>query len=93
MPSVLTFWQRLFEKHLLSAAIEKLVRLAVLMSIVASIGGNAGTQNVAVAVRAIGVRQVDVVLTRNFMFREVVVALLNGFVVACLAGLVFYVWL
>ena len=73
-------------------AIEQLVALAVLMPIVASMGGNAGTQTVAVAVRAIALRQLDPLSTRNFIFREVLVAFLNGLVFAVLAGLVSYVW-
>ena len=72
--------------------IEQLVALAVLMPIVASMGGNAGTQTVAVAVRAIALRQLDSLSTRNFIFREVLVALLNGLVFAGLAGIVSFVW-
>lgn len=72
--------------------IEQLVALAVLMPIVASMGGNAGTQTVAVAVRAIALRQLDSVSTRNFIFREVLVAFMNGLVFAGLAGLVSFVW-
>ncbi len=72
--------------------IEQLVALAVLMPIVASMGGNAGTQTIAVAVRAIALRQLDSVSTRNFIFREFLVALLNGLVFAGLAGLVSFIW-
>ena len=74
------------------ATIEQLVALAVLMPIVTSMGGNAGTQTVTVAVRAIALRQFDVVSSRNFVFREGFVALLNGLVFAALGGLVSYVW-
>ena len=45
-----------------------------------------------VAVRAIALRQFDVVSSRNFVFREGFVALLNGLVFAALGGLVSYVW-
>ena len=72
--------------------IEQLVALAVLMPIVASMGGNAGTQTVAVAVRAIALRQLDSQSTSNFIFREVLVALLNGLAFAGLAGLVSFLW-
>ncbi len=72
--------------------IEQLVALAVLMPIVASMGGNAGTQTIAVAVRAIALRQLDTASTRNFIFREFLVALLNGLVFAGLAGLVSLFW-
>ena len=74
------------------ATIEQLVALAVLMPIVASMGGNAGTQTVTVAVRAIALRQLDAVSTRNFVIREGLVALLNGLLFAGLAAAVSFVW-
>src|SRR3546814_922234 len=52
---------------LFGAAIEEMVALAVLMPIVASIGGNAGTQTMAVAVRALAVNQ----LTRSNTWRTI----------------------
>jgi len=72
---------------LFGAAIEKLVALAILMPIVASIGGNAGTQTMAVAVRAIAMNQLTRTNTRRILWRELRVALLNGVTVAALIGL------
>lgn len=69
------------------AAIEKLVALAVLMPIVASIGGNAGTQTMAVAVRAIATNQLTRANTWKIVGRELRVALLNGVTIAVLIGL------
>ncbi|MEM7666219.1 MAG: magnesium transporter [Pseudomonadota bacterium] len=69
------------------AAIEKLVALAVLMPIVASIGGNAGTQTMAVAVRAIATNQLTRSNTWRIVWRELRVALLNGVTVAVLIGI------
>ena len=74
------------------ATIEQLVALAVLMPIVASMGGNAGTQTVTVAVRAIALRKLDAVSTRNFIIREGLVAFLNGLLFAVLAAAVSFVW-
>ena len=74
------------------ATIEQLVALAVLMPIVASMGGNAATQTVTVAVRAIALRQLDSLSTRLFILREAVVALLNGMLFAVLAAGLSYVW-
>ncbi len=68
------------------AAIEKLVALAVLMPIVASIGGNAGTQTMAVAVRALAMNQLTRSNTRRILWREIRVALLNGATIALLIG-------
>ncbi|WP_324743483.1 magnesium transporter [Tsuneonella sp. CC-YZS046] len=69
------------------AAIEKLVALAILMPIVASVGGNAGTQTMAVAVRAIAMNQLTRTNTRRILWRELRVAMLNGSTVAALIGL------
>ena len=69
------------------AAIEQMVALAILMPIVASIGGNAGTQTMAVAVRALATNQLTRSNTLRTIRREVVVALLNGVTVAVLLGL------
>ncbi|UAB77679.1 magnesium transporter [Erythrobacter sp. SCSIO 43205] len=69
------------------AAIEQLVALAVLMPIVASIGGNAGTQTMAVAVRAIATNQLTRANTWRIVWRELRVAMLNGATVAILIGI------
>ena len=72
--------------YLVGAAIEKLVALAVLMPIVASNGGNAGTQTMAVTVRAIATNQLTRSNTRRIIWRELRVALLNGATIAVLIG-------
>lgn len=73
--------------YLFGAAIEELVALAVLMPIVASIGGNAGTQTMAVTVRAIATNQLTRSNTRRMIWRELRVATLNGATVAALIGI------
>ena len=67
-------------------AIEQLVALAAMMPIVASIGGNAGTQTMAVTVRAIATNQLTRSNTRRILWREIRVALLNGATIALLLG-------
>ena len=74
------------------ATIEQLVALAILIPIVASMGGNAATQTVTVAVRAIALRQLDTLSVRLFVFREAVVALLNGGIFAVLAAGLAWLW-
>ncbi len=69
------------------AAIEQLVALAVLMPVVASIGGNAGTQTMAVAVRAIATNQLTQANTGRILWRELRVAVLNGATIAVLVGI------
>jgi magnesium transporter len=61
--------------------ITKLVTLAVLMPIVASVGGNAGTQALAVAVRALGARELTAANSVRIVMRELTVGLMNGGVV------------
>ncbi|NNC58507.1 MAG: magnesium transporter [Erythrobacter sp.] len=73
--------------YMFGAAIEKLVALAVLMPIVASIGGNAGTQTMAVTVRAIATNQLTRSNTQRILLRELRVALLNGVTIAVLIGI------
>jgi magnesium transporter len=72
---------------LFAATIEQMVALAILMPIVASLGGNAGTQTMAVTVRALATDQLTESNTRRTILREIRVALLNGLVVALLVGL------
>lgn len=60
------------------STIEKIVALAMMMPIVASMGGNAGTQSVTVAVRAIATRQLTDANTRAYVMKELLVGLLGG---------------
>ena len=72
---------------LFGAAIEEMVALAVLMPIVASIGGNAGNQTMAVSVRALAMNQLTRSNTWRTIIREISVALLNGLTIAALLGI------
>jgi magnesium transporter len=70
--------------------IVKLAILAVLMPIVASLGGNAGTQTLAVAVRALASRELSAVNAMRTVTREMTVGALNGAALAVLTGAVLY---
>ena len=72
--------------------IEKIVALAVLMPIVASMGGNAGTQTITVAVRAIAMREFSPKLAVTFGLRELYVGIINGVLFAGVTALLSYVW-
>lgn len=72
--------------------IEALVALAVLMPIVASMGGNAGTQTLTVAVRAIATRDLTSANASRIVLRELLVGLLNGAVFALIIGVVGFIW-
>jgi magnesium transporter len=78
---------------LFGVAIEKMVALAVLMPLVASMGGNAGTQSMTVTVRAIATKDLTPTNTWRVIRREIAVGLLNGIGFAILIGLVAAFWL
>ncbi|MCR8726753.1 magnesium transporter [Frigidibacter sp. ROC022] len=73
-------------------AISQLVALAVLMPIVASMGGNAGTQSLTVAVRAIATRDLTGSNVWRVIRREVLVGLANGLIFAVVMGAVGMLW-
>ena len=68
-------------------ALQNMIALAILMPIVASIGGNAATQTMAVAVRALATNQLTKSNTLRTIRREITVALMNGATIAVLLGL------
>ena len=74
------------------ATIEQMVALAVLMPIVASMGGNAGTQTMTVTVRAIATRDLTATNVRRIVFREFSIALVNGVIIAILIGGLSWLW-
>jgi magnesium transporter len=73
-------------------AIEKLVALAVLMPIVASMGGNAGHQTMTVAVRALATRELMPSNAWRIIKREVMVGVINGLILAVVIGVVAGLW-
>lgn len=73
---------------LFDATIEEMVALAVLMPIVASMGGNAGTQTMTVTVRALATRELDIYNAGRIVRRELGVGSTNGAIFACLLGTV-----
>ena len=77
---------------LFDATIEQMVALAVLMPIVASMGGNAGTQTMTVAVRALAAREIDFYNAGRIIRREVLVGLLNGLLFAIILAVVASLW-
>jgi magnesium transporter len=73
---------------LFDATLEQMVALAVLMPIVASMGGNAGTQTMTITVRALALRELDRRRIGRLILREMSVGVVNGAVFAVLIGLV-----
>ena len=75
-----------------TTSIEKMVALAVLMPIVASMGGNAGTQTMTVAVRALATRDLGDANSWRVVRRELMVGVLNGLGFAVIMGVIAAVW-
>jgi len=75
-----------------STTIEALVALAILMPIVASMGGNAGTQSMTVAVRALATRDLTPANAWRIIVREGLVGLINGLAFAIIIGFVGVYW-
>lgn len=72
--------------------IQKIVALAVLMPIVAGMGGNAGTQVFALMVRGLALDQIGSSNVRTLLWKELRVALINGLTLGCLLGLIVLAW-
>ena len=72
--------------------IAKMVALAVLMPIVASMGGNAGTQTMTITVRALATRELDRHKIGRLILRETMVGIANGAVFAIIMGVVAGFW-
>lgn len=73
-------------------ALAQIVALAVLMPIVASMGGNAGTQSLTVAVRALATKDLTGANVWRVIRREVLVGLINGLIFAVVMGVVGLIW-
>ena len=69
-----------------------LIPLAILMPIVASMGGNAGTQTLTVMVRQMALGDIDFENAKHALIKEVVVSLFNGLLFALLMGVIAYFW-
>jgi len=74
------------------ATIEQMVALAFLMPIVASMGGNAGMQTLAVTVRAIATKELSSENFTKIVSKEFVIGILNGIIFAIITGIVVQLW-
>lgn len=72
--------------------LDRIVQLAILMPVVAALGGNAGSQGLAVAVRAIAEREMEGAAGRRSVFREFLTGIVNGVLFAVGVGIMAYVW-
>ena len=74
------------------AEIEKVVALAFLMPIVASMGGNAGMQTLAVTIRAIATKELSSSNINKIIIKEFFIGVLNGIIFAIITGVIVLLW-
>ncbi|MBU3015682.1 magnesium transporter [Poseidonibacter lekithochrous] len=72
--------------------IQAYVALAILMPIVASMGGNAGTQTLAVMVRQLALGDIELEHSKDAVKKEVIISLFNGFLFAVIMGIIAWLW-
>ncbi|MEQ9360458.1 MAG: magnesium transporter, partial [Rhodospirillales bacterium] len=77
---------------LFEATLQQIVALAILMPIVASMGGNAGTQTLTVAVRAMAMRELTATNAYRVIGKEVLVGAINGVLFAVITGAIAWFW-
>ena len=78
--------------NLFQEVIDKIVYLAVLMPIVASMGGVAATQTLTIVLRGLTLEQINTSNIRWLFKRELAVSILNGIVLSLLVGITTYAW-
>ena len=74
------------------ASIEQMVALAFLMPIVASMGGNAGMQTLAVTIRALASKELSSGNIGKIITKEFVIGILNGIIFAVITGVIVQIW-
>lgn len=77
---------------LFDTTLQSLVALAILMPIVASIGGNAGSQTLTVTVRQMALGDIGIDEAKKTIFKEILISLINGVAYALVMAIVAYVW-
>ncbi len=77
---------------LFDETIQAYVALAILMPIVASMGGNAGTQSLTVTVRRLALGEIELKDAKEIIRREVLMSLANGFLFALVLGVISAIW-
>jgi magnesium transporter len=77
---------------LFQSTVDKIVLLAVLMPVVPSMGGVAGTQSLTIITRALALGQIDKTNARRILRKELLVGLLNGIAWAILVAVFTYFW-
>ena len=75
-----------------SDQLQQMIAIAVLMPIVASMGGNAGTQAMTIYVRAIATKDINNTNYSSLIFKEFLIGTINGLVLSVIMGLIAFYW-
>lgn len=90
--NLLTAFLASFVIGLFEATVQQLVALAVLMPVVASMGGIAGSQTLTIVIRGLALDKLNDSNTKSLLVKELGVGLLNGILWAAVVGVVAYLW-
>lgn len=90
--NLLTVSMAAFVVGLFKDTIASLIYLAVFMPVVAGVGGNAGTQTLAIAVRGLAQREIEFREVRRLLLRQIVIGIFLGGVVGLLTGGIAFFW-
>jgi len=77
---------------LFDATLEQVIALAIIMPIVASMGGNAGTQTMTVTVRALAMKELTTTNAMRVVGKEILVGFINGILFAVIAAIIVWFW-
>jgi len=72
--------------------LQSYVALAILMPIVASMGGNAGTQTLTVMVRQLALGEVDFKNAKHAIIKEIILSTANGILFGIIIGIIAFIW-
>ncbi len=81
-----------FVVSMFKETIEQIVALAILMPIVAALGGNVGNQAVTVTVRKLALDQIDWKNAYPVIKREIIIGSINGLIMGCVVSILTYIW-
>jgi magnesium transporter len=90
--NLLTAFLAAFVVSRFEETISKIVILAAFMPIVAGMGGNAGTQTVAILVRSLALKKIDSSLGKKILLNEILASSVNGLLIGLLVGLIAYIY-
>ena len=78
--------------QLFDTTLQSFIALAILMPIVASMGGNAGTQTLTVTVRRLALGDIELESSKDIIIKEILLSLANGFIFAFVLGVIAAFW-